>query len=87
MGAIANEGGIDSEFIGRINIFDTFSTVDLPEGMPREIIRSLKKIRVAGRALNFSKWDASPDFVKMRKRGPASFPRSKSRARHARKKR
>ena len=31
VGAIANEAGIDSKFIGRIEIYDDHSTVDLPK--------------------------------------------------------
>ena len=34
--AIANEAEIESEYIGRIEIFDDYSTVQLPEGMPRK---------------------------------------------------
>ncbi|BCX87641.1 ATP-dependent RNA helicase DeaD [Methylomarinovum tepidoasis] len=55
MGAIANEVGLDSRFIGRIDIHDDFSTVDLPDGMPQEVLRTLKKVWVAGRPLNISK--------------------------------
>ncbi|MDH3534836.1 MAG: DEAD/DEAH box helicase [Gammaproteobacteria bacterium] len=54
VGAIANEADIDSKYIGRINIFDDFSLVDLPEGMPRELLRKLKDVRVAGQRLNIS---------------------------------
>ncbi len=57
VGAIANEAEIDSKFIGRINIYDDFSTVDLPEGMPRDILRTLKKIWVSGQQLKISKLD------------------------------
>ena len=55
LGAIANEAGLDSRFIGRIDIHGDFSTVDLPEGMPREVLRTLKKVWVAGRPLNISR--------------------------------
>ncbi len=55
VGAIANEAGIDSAQIGRIEIFDEFSTVDLPGGMPAEVFFSLKKVWVSGRMLNISK--------------------------------
>jgi len=55
MGAIANEAGLDGSFIGRIDIHDDFSTVDLPKGMPREILRTLKRARIAGRPLNLSR--------------------------------
>ncbi len=55
VGAIANEIGIESEFINQVNIQDGYTTVDLPEGMPKQIFNTLKKIRVAGRELNASK--------------------------------
>ncbi len=55
MGAIANEAGLDSRFIGRIRIQEEFSTVDLPEGIPWEVFRTLKKVWVAGRQLNISR--------------------------------
>ncbi|MCK7574728.1 MAG: DbpA RNA binding domain-containing protein [Chromatiales bacterium] len=41
VGAIANEAGIESRYIGRIEIHDEYSTVDLPDGMPREIFQHL----------------------------------------------
>ena len=55
VGAIANEIGIEGEFISRINIQESYSTVDLPEGMPKPIFNTLKKVRVAGQELNASK--------------------------------
>ncbi len=54
VGAIANEAGLDSKHIGRINIFDDYSTVDLPADMPVEIFKDLQKTRVAGQALRIS---------------------------------
>jgi ATP-dependent RNA helicase DeaD len=59
VGAIANETGIDGDHIARIKISDTFSTVELPAGMPKELLQELKKIRVAGQLLNISKMDGS----------------------------
>ncbi|MBN2700703.1 MAG: DEAD/DEAH box helicase [Methylohalobius sp. ZOD2] len=55
MGAIANEAGLESRFIGKISIQEDFSTVDLPEGMPRELFQMLKKTWVAGKQLNISR--------------------------------
>ena len=55
VGAIANEAGIDGQHIGRINILEDHSTVDLPEGMPRDIFRDLKKVWVTGQQLKISK--------------------------------
>ena len=52
VGAIANEAGIDSKHIGRIEIHDHYSTLDLPEGMPRDTMAVLKKVRVAGQRLD-----------------------------------
>ncbi len=54
VGAIANEAGIDSKYIGRIQIFDNHSLVDLPEGMPVEVLQHLKKVWVAGQELRIS---------------------------------
>ena len=54
VGAIANEADLDSKFIGRINIFDDYSLVDLPENMPKELLDSLKPVRVAGQRMNIS---------------------------------
>jgi ATP-dependent RNA helicase DeaD len=51
VGAIANEADIDSVHIGRIDIFDTHSTVELPEGMPTEIYERLEKTWVCGQKL------------------------------------
>mgnify|MGYP001191669815 FL=1 len=55
VGAIANEAAMDSQHIGRIEIFDDHSLVDLPEGMPKEIYRELQKVWVAGQQLRISK--------------------------------
>ena len=57
VGAIANESGLDSRFIGKIVIFDEYSTVDLLAGMPREVLDLLKKVWVSGRRLNISRFD------------------------------
>ena len=54
VGAIANEAGIDSKNIGRIDILDDHSLLDLPEGMPREILKKLKKVWVSGQQLQIS---------------------------------
>ena len=55
VGAIANEAQIDSQHIGRIDIFDDHSLVDLPEGMPSQLYRKLQKTWVSGQQLRISK--------------------------------
>ena len=57
VGAIANEAQMDSQHIGRIEIFDDHSLVDLPEGMPKELYRELQKVWVAGQQLRLSRID------------------------------
>ena len=59
VGAIANEAEIESEYIGRIEIFDDYSTVQLPEGMPREIFKHLKGVWVSGQRLQISRLDGA----------------------------
>lgn len=59
VGAIANEAQLDGQHIGKIDIFDNFSLVDLPEGMPKEVFEDLQKTRVAGQQLQISK-DTGP---------------------------
>ena len=60
VGAIANEANISSKHIGAIEIHDTFSTVDLPKGMPSETHNTLKGTRVAGQRLNIREWSDEP---------------------------
>ncbi len=68
VGAIANETGIAGEHIARIKIEDDYSTVELPAGMPKELLNELKKIRVAGQQLNISKMDGSIKKVEKSKK-------------------
>ena len=55
VGAISNEAELDSKYIGRIEIFENFSTIDLPEGMPKDVLNMLQKVVVSGKRLNISK--------------------------------
>jgi ATP-dependent RNA helicase DeaD len=55
VGAIANEAGIEGRNIGHIKLFDKHSTVDLPDGMPKEIFHHLKNVWVCGQKLAISK--------------------------------
>jgi ATP-dependent RNA helicase DeaD len=48
VGAIANECGLDGEYIQNIALFGDYSTVELPEGMPKDILKYLKKVKVLG---------------------------------------
>jgi ATP-dependent RNA helicase DeaD len=52
VGAIANEADLESKFIGHIEIFDDFSMVDLPDGMPDAVMTKLKGTRICGQPLH-----------------------------------
>ena len=52
VGAIANEGGIEGRFIGQIDLFDEFSTVELPARLPANLLGSLARIVVRNRPLD-----------------------------------
>jgi ATP-dependent RNA helicase DeaD len=55
VGAIANEAGLNGRSIGRIQIFDTHSVVDLPKGMPDEVFQGLRRLRVMNKELQISR--------------------------------
>ncbi len=55
VGAIANEAGIESRYIGRIDIRDDHSLIDLPVGMPDELLDHLKNVWVSGQRLRIQR--------------------------------
>ncbi|MFD2366584.1 DEAD/DEAH box helicase [Pseudoduganella sp. GCM10020061] len=60
VGAIANEAGLEAKFIGRIEINEDHSIIDLPAGMPKEVMEHLKTVWVAGQQLKISRSGESP---------------------------
>jgi ATP-dependent RNA helicase DeaD len=60
VGAIANEAGIEGVHIGRVDIREDHSFVDLPEGMPKQIFKDLQQVRVAGREIRISRVSEKP---------------------------
>ncbi|MEJ6658333.1 MAG: DEAD/DEAH box helicase [Synechococcus sp. ChSW.bin.154] len=55
VGAIANESGLEGRMIGRIQIFETHSLVDLPKGMPENVFNSLRQLKVMNQELQIRK--------------------------------
>ncbi len=55
VGAIANEAGLESRYIGRIDIQEDHTLLDLPEGMPKDVFKHLKNVWVCGRQLRISR--------------------------------
>ncbi|MGI0115835.1 DEAD/DEAH box helicase [Zooshikella sp. RANM57] len=88
VGAIANEANISSKLIGRIDIQEQYSTVDLPAGLPQDILKSLKKTLVCGQQLKITLTDEvversprrrkpSPKKGKPNSGSPAGKPKKK----------
>ncbi|MCA0188278.1 MAG: DbpA RNA binding domain-containing protein, partial [Proteobacteria bacterium] len=71
VGAIANEAGIESRFIGQINLFEDYSTVELPPDLPNDVLQILRKARVRQQQLNIRL--ASPEEA-ARERGRPGGP-------------
>ncbi len=68
VGIIAKKAKISGSHIGRIDIREEFSTVDLPEGMPPHVFHALKNARVAGHPLLISKFEGGGYAAKKRRR-------------------
>ena len=75
VGAIANEGGVDAKFIGRVSIRDDYSLIDLPDGMPVETFTHLKKVWVAQQQLHIKEWDGTEQPQSGNSGGGAPRPR------------
>ncbi|MFP3514742.1 DEAD/DEAH box helicase [Pseudomonas sp. SIMBA_077] len=56
LGAILNEGGLAREAIGRIQVRDSFSLVELPEDGLEKLLAKLKDTRVAGKQLKLRRY-------------------------------
>jgi ATP-dependent RNA helicase DeaD len=77
VGAIANETGLDGEYINNIKIEELFTTVELPAGMPKDLFNALKKVRVVGKPLNASKLGTTVSKkAKPKKRAPGKHRKS-----------
>ena len=81
VGAIANEADIEGRNIGRINIYDNYTLVDLPAGLPKETFIALKSVWVSGQRLNITrlgdKGKNEGSFKRSRPKKEGSFKRSK----------
>jgi len=74
VGAIANEGNLDSQFIGGIRLHDSYTTVELPSDIPKETLDHLYKSFVCSKAMKMTKLQSGtlPDD---RPRRDSSAPR------------
>ena len=69
VGAIANEAGIESRFIGQINLFEDYSTVELPADLSNDVVQILRRARVRQQPLNLRL--ASPEEASRERGRPA----------------
>ncbi|MBD3896825.1 DEAD/DEAH box helicase [Halomonas sp. ML-15] len=67
VGALANEGGIEGARIGRIDIRNAFSVVELPSSLPPSILAKMARARVAGRPLEISEDQGTPERAPRRR--------------------
>ncbi|ABR89586.1 ATP-dependent RNA helicase [Janthinobacterium sp. Marseille] len=76
VGAIANEASLDSKYIGRIEIYDDYSTLDLPENLSPEQFNHLKTVWVAGQQLNISREGDAPAAAPARSANKPAFEKA-----------
>lgn len=72
--AIANAADLSSDYIGQIEIYDKMTTVDLPDGMPKALLKTLQKTRVAQKPMKTVELSAS--FSQAQDNGSSSAKKS-----------
>jgi ATP-dependent RNA helicase DeaD len=84
VGAIANEGDISSRYIGNIKLFSSHSTIELPKGMPGEILSHFTRTRILNKPMNMQLLgDAQPRERRERAPGAGGERREGGRGRPA----
>ena len=73
VGAIANEAGLDAKHIGRIEIFEDHTLLDLPDGMPADVMSHLKTVWCAGQQLRITRDGEAPDTAGKKSFGKKPF--------------
>lgn len=78
VGAIANEGDIDSKDMGQISIYGDYSLVDLPKDLAKNTVNDLKKVWVAGQQLKISEFSKEANATHVSERVVKRKPKPKS---------
>ena len=68
VGAIANEGDISSRYIGNIKLFASHSTIELPKGMPGEILNHFTCTRILNKPMNMQLLGDAQPFERSERR-------------------
>ncbi|ATO31627.1 ATP-dependent RNA helicase DeaD [Dickeya dianthicola] len=80
VGAIANEGDISSRYIGNIKLFASHSTIELPKGMPGDLLSHFTRTRILNKPMNMQLMgDAQPHERRERREGGERGERSGAR--------
>ncbi|ACT08271.1 DEAD/DEAH box helicase domain protein [Dickeya chrysanthemi Ech1591] len=70
VGAIANEGDISSRYIGNIKLFASHSTIELPKGMPGDLLSHFTRTRILNKPMNMQLMgEAQPHERRERREG------------------
>ncbi|WP_075322296.1 DEAD/DEAH box helicase [Acidithiobacillus albertensis] len=85
VGAIANEAGIPSRNIRKVEIHGEYSTVELPADIPAAALQHLQKVWVAGRPLQIAPQEAGSDKSGAPRRSSAPRARTGGDAKPSRK--
>lgn len=72
VGAIANEGDISSRYIGNIKLFASHSTIELPKGMPGEMLSHFTRTRILNKPMNMQFVGETQSRGGERRGGPAA---------------
>ncbi|MEH6472387.1 MAG: DEAD/DEAH box helicase [Halopseudomonas sp.] len=51
VGTIANEADLSSRYIGHVKLHDDYSTVELPEGLPTELLKHFQTLKICGKPM------------------------------------
>lgn len=68
VGAIANEGDISSRYIGNIRLFGSHSTIELPKGMPGDLLTHFTRTRILNKPMNMQLIGDAPAREQRRER-------------------
>ena len=68
VGAIANEGDISSRYIGNIKLFASHSTIELPKGMPGEVLQHFTRTRILNKPMNMQLLGDAQPFERRERR-------------------
>jgi ATP-dependent RNA helicase DeaD len=75
VGAIANEGDISSRYIGNIKLFGTHSTIELPKGMPGDVLQHFTRTRILNKPMNMQLMGDAPVHERSERRPAAGGER------------